>query len=85
MSYPYVESYSDDNGRVVLELDPSQVTVLETPEDLLRRDKTPEGFVEDAGKRDEAMIKYMAGLLKQLSDENRKKGGDGDVTGIVVG
>jgi hypothetical protein len=30
--YPYIEWYSEDNGRVVLELDPSQVAVVEPPQ-----------------------------------------------------
>ena len=29
--YPYLEWYGDDNGRVVLELDPSQICVIGTP------------------------------------------------------
>jgi len=30
-SYPYIEVYSDQNGRIVLELEPRQVQVLGTP------------------------------------------------------
>ena len=85
VSYPYLEWYSDDNGRVVLELDASQVEVLDTPEATLGRAKTPRELVEGERRRAEAMTKFMAGLVKQLSEENRKEGGEGNVTGIVVG
>jgi len=30
-SYPYIEVYSDQNGRIVLELEPGQVQVIGTP------------------------------------------------------
>jgi hypothetical protein len=30
-SYPYIEVYSDQNGRIVLELEPRQVQVIGTP------------------------------------------------------
>ena len=53
VDYPYVEWYSE-NGRVVLELDPSQVE------------------------------SFLTGIVEDLSRENRNKGGDGNVTGIVV-
>jgi hypothetical protein len=85
VSYPYLEWYSDDNGRVVLELDASQMEVLDTLEAILGRAKTPRELVEGERRRAEAMTKFMAGLVKQLSEENRKKGGDDTVTGIVVG
>ena len=41
--YPYIEWYSKANGRVVLELDPSQVEILdgEVARDRRRRPKTP--------------------------------------------
>jgi hypothetical protein len=32
VAYPYIEWYSEYNGRVVLELDPSQVAVVEPPQ-----------------------------------------------------
>jgi hypothetical protein len=32
VEYPYIEWYSEYNGRVVLELDPSQVAVVEPPQ-----------------------------------------------------
>lgn len=50
-----------------------------------RKEKTPRELVEDDWKRSEAMVGFMSGMLKELSEENRKQGGDGNVTGIVVG
>jgi hypothetical protein len=85
VSYPYIEWYSEVNGRVVLELGPSQVEILESREASLRREKTPKELAEDRRKRQEAMDGYMAGMLRDLSDENRKQGGDGHVIGAVVG
>jgi hypothetical protein len=80
-SFPYVEWFSD-NGRVVLELESSQVEIAErTP----TKAKTPAELVEDVKKRGKALASFMVGMVKSLSQENRKKGGDGNVTGIVVG
>ena len=81
VAYPYIEWYSE-NGRVVLELDPSQVAIVKaTP----AKAKTPAELVEDKKKRSEAFGSFMAGMAKSFSEENHKKGGDGNVTGIVVG
>jgi hypothetical protein len=85
VSYPYIEWYSEANGRVVLELDPSQVEILESREANPRRAKTPKELAEDRLKRKEAMAGYMAGMLRDISDENRKRGGDGNVIGAVLG
>ena len=79
--YPYIEWYAE-NGRVVLELAPSQLEVLEKAP---QKEKTPEESVSDMKKRDEAFASFMAGMVNDLSQENRKQGGDGNVTGIVVG
>jgi len=81
--YPYLEWYSDANGRVVLELERSQVDVLEAgvPKP---RDKTAAELHETERKRVEAFGKFMAGMAKQLSRENRKHGGDGTVFGAVI-
>ena len=83
VSYPYIEWYSDANGRVVLELDSSQVEILDVGV-VPPRDKTPEELVEDDKKRDQAMAGFMSGMVKELSRENRKKGGDGNVFGAVI-
>ena len=81
VSYPYIEWYSERNGRVVLELDPSQVEILEG---VNPREKTPQELVEDKRKRAQAFGGFMTGMVKGLSEENRSRGGDGNVTGFVV-
>jgi len=82
VAYPYIEWYSDVNGRVVLELDPSQVEVLD--EIVSVKEKTPAEFVKDERKRSEAMGTYISGMLEQLSTENREEGGDGQVSAVVI-
>ncbi len=81
VDYPYVEWHSD-NGRVVLELGPPQVEVLGG--DAPVREKTPAELAADERKRSEAFGAFMGGMVKELSRQNRKKGGDGNVTGVVV-
>ena len=85
VSYPYIEWYSERNGRVVLELDSSQVEVLDIREVTPRREKTPRELVEDERKRIQAFGDFMSGMAGDLSRQNRKRGGDSNVTGIVVG
>ena len=79
--YPYIEWYSD-NGRVVLELDPSQVEIVKS--DSLPKEKTPADLFEDRKKREKAFSSFFEGMVQELSKVNRDKGGDGNVTGIVV-
>ena len=81
VAYPYIEWYSD-NGRVVLELDRSQVEIAEASP---AKAKTPAKLGEDEKKRDKAFGSFLAGMVEELSEENREKGGDGKVTRIVVG
>jgi hypothetical protein len=38
VEYPYIEWYSNENGRVVLELDPLQVEVLDQEGHLMRHE-----------------------------------------------
>jgi hypothetical protein len=82
VDYPYFEWYSD-NGRVVLELDPSHITVVrpETPP----TEKSPQELAQDGKNRAKAFGGFMTGVLVDLGRENRKRGGDGNVTGIVIG
>jgi len=80
--YPYIEWYAA-NGRVVLELDPSQLEIVQEATQA-RNEKTPEEQFRDEKGRDEAFASFMAGMVNDLSEENRKQGGDGNVTGIVV-
>jgi hypothetical protein len=81
VDYPYIEWYSE-NGRVVLELDPSQVKIVKRAH---KKPKTPVELHGDERKRSRAFGSFMAGMLESFSRKNRKKGGDGNVTGIVVG
>jgi hypothetical protein len=83
VSYPYIEWYSEANGRVVLELDPSQVEILDS--EVVPQEKTAAELVAAERRRTHAFGGWLAGMAKGLSEENRKQGGDGNVTGIVVG
>jgi hypothetical protein len=67
----------------VLELDPSQITVIrpETPPSQ----KSPQELDQDRKNRATAFGNFMTGVVRDLSEENRQKGGDGNVTGIVIG
>lgn len=81
VEYPYVEWYSD-NGRIVLELDSSQIEIVKVTVSV--KEKTPKELFVDEKKREKAMESFLGGMVESLSRENRKKGGDGSVTGIVV-
>jgi len=82
VDYPYVEWYSD-NGRVVLELDPSQITVIR-PE-IPPTEKSLQELTQDRKNREKSFGDFMTGIVRDLSEENRHEGGDGNVTGIVIG
>ena len=82
VAYPYIEWYSE-NGRVVLELDSSQLEVVKVVVPL--KEKTPEEFLEDAKKRDAAFGSFLGSMAESFSRKNRENGGDGNVTGVVVG
>jgi hypothetical protein len=81
VEYPYVEWYAK-NGRVVLELHPSQVEVIEEGAPI--GEKSPEELLRDQKRRSEAFAGFMTGMVGEFSEENRRQGGDGNVTGIVV-
>jgi len=79
VDYPYLEWYAD-NGRVVLELDPSQVEVIgEIPS--VREGKTPAELQRDEKRRNQALESFLVGMVESFSQMNRKKDGDGNVTG----
>ena len=77
VDYPYLEWYSD-NGRVVLELDPDQITAIrpETPP----TEKSPQELAQDWANRAKSFGGFMQGMVENLS-----KGKNGKVTGIVIG
>ena len=83
VDYPYIEWYSD-NGRVVLELDRSQVEI-DSSEAGPEKEKTPQELVDDRKKRSEAFGAFMTGTVQELAEENRRNGGNGNVAGVVVG
>jgi hypothetical protein len=82
VAYPYLEWYSD-NGRVVLELDPDQITVIRPK--MPPTEKGPQELAQDRKNRANAFGSFMHGMVRGLSEENRHEGGDGNVTGIVIG
>jgi hypothetical protein len=84
VDYPYIEWYSESNGRVVLELEPSQLTVVSVGTASLT-EKTPSELARDARKRTQAMGGFLTEMARGLSGENRKQGGDGNVSGGHVG
>jgi hypothetical protein len=83
VEYPYIEWYSEKNGRVVLELYPSQLEVVKVVVPL--KEKTPAELLEDEKKRVAAFGSFFGAMVEDLSRKNRENGGDGNVTGIVVG
>jgi hypothetical protein len=56
VAYPYIEWYSEENGRVVLELDPEQIEVIGQP--------LPAGGQEPVSRRQQAenMACFLSGL-----------------------
>ena len=54
VNYPYIEWYSDENGRVLIELEPAQVEVIGTPipaceSDPISRDQQKQNMAEFLG------------------------------------
>jgi hypothetical protein len=76
--HPYVEWYAD-NGRVVLELDPSQVEIVESAP---VKEKSAEELVADERRRTEAMASFLDTLVADISRKNREQGGDGKVSAM---
>lgn len=74
VDYPYIEWYSD-NGRVVLELDPPQVEVLNVEEAPSRRKKTPAELAHDDQKRAKALGTFLTETAESFSKaSNHRKG-----------
>lgn len=79
-NYPYIEWYSETNGRVVLELEPSQLAIVEDR----RAEVAPvsdEEREEAARKREEAMVES----LKDLANRARESSGKPPIGVIVKG
>ena len=78
--YPYIEWYAD-NGRVVLELDPSQVEIVDG---VPVSEKSPEQLATDERNRSQAFGRFLGSVLEDISRKNREQGGDGKVFGAIV-
>lgn len=84
MEYPYIEWYSEANGRVVVELDHDQLELVGDDSDAPVPVKTPEQLARDEKERVMAFHDFLGDMLEQISEENRRNGGDGDVFGAVI-
>jgi len=80
VQYPYIEWYAD-NGRVVLELDPSQVEIVESAR---VKEKSAKDLVADERKRVQAMGAFLGAMVKEVSRQNREQGGDGNVACVLM-
>ena len=60
VSYPYIEWYGDENGRVVLELEPDQIRVIGEPISAIESD--PISRQEQA----QNMIDFLRGLTESM-------------------
>ena len=67
--YPYIEWYSEANGRVVLELEPEQVEIL--PREVEVREKTAKELAADARACTAAMGEFLRGMATELFRESR--------------
>jgi hypothetical protein len=63
-STPYVEWYSQENGRCVLELSPDQIEIIGTPIPVSESDPI------DRKKQAENMEKFIFGLMKNMSKKS---------------
>ena len=80
VEYPYIEWYAD-NGRVVLELDPSQVEIVGgAPVE----EKTARELVAEKRRRATAMGSFLGSLVIGISRQNRGQGGYGNVPDALV-
>jgi len=68
VDYPYIEWYSDRNGRVVLELDTSQI-------EIIKSNARPELLTDEQIRKAEIKRKMaMAGFLKNMAESFAKHG-----------
>lgn len=63
--YPYIEWYSDENGRVVLELEPEQVEIIGTPIPACESDPV------DRKHQHELMHGFLMGMAEDLQNINK--------------
>ena len=62
-SYPYIEFYSEENGRVVLELDSDQIELLTSPIPVCESDPI------DRKEQRKNMADFMSNLMKNLKKQ----------------
>ena len=60
VNYPYFEIYSEQNGRIVLELDPEQVQVIGTPIPVCESDPV------SREKQQQNMAAFLGGMAQEL-------------------
>jgi len=65
-SYPYIEWYSDKNGRCVLELDPSQIEIMTRPIPVIESDPI------DRKKQHENMMGFITTMCSALKNPKSK-------------
>jgi len=59
--YPYIEWYGDDNGRVVLELEPGQIEIIGSPIPIIESDPI------DRNKQHENMNNFMGSMMDSIT------------------
>ncbi|MGD0572901.1 MAG: DUF2958 domain-containing protein [Sedimentisphaerales bacterium] len=76
VDYPYIEWYSNENGRVVIELEPLQIEVVGTPIPALESD--PVSRREQAGN----MASFLCGLASSLGISEKQAITIGDTIAV---
>jgi hypothetical protein len=71
VDYPYIEWYSEANGRVVLEVDPKQVEIVDGAVEI--REKTAPEMLAAARTRTAAFGAFLNGMATELFDESRSR------------
>ena len=71
VSYPYIEWYSEANGRVVLELDPEQLEIISGK--ASGREKTAEERVADKRRREQSLVGFLRRIALGLLPESRRQ------------
>jgi len=65
VEYPYIEWYSDKNGRIVLELEPEQVQVVGTP--IPWNETEPISREQQTGN----LVEFLSGVSRALNSPKR--------------
>jgi hypothetical protein len=70
VEYPYIEWYSEANGRVVLELDPSQMEVLDQEGRHMRRESPSDPHPV---KNESVMLGFLSGVREGILHQTGKR------------